>query len=74
MTRAASGSKKLEGEGSYSATRRYNEKLKSHVREQDVSKLAEDARRALEGPERTSLRKAEKSARKGPRTAAATKR
>jgi hypothetical protein len=74
MTRVVNSSKKLEGEGSYSATRRYNEKLKSHVREQDVNKLASDARRALEGPERTTLRKAEKSARKGPRVASATKR
>ncbi|HWA71581.1 MAG TPA: hypothetical protein VG937_04595 [Polyangiaceae bacterium] len=73
-TRATSTGKKLEGEGSYSATRGYNEKLKRHAREQDVNKLASDARRALEGPERASLQRAEKAARKGPRAAAATKR
>ena len=74
MTRAASTGKKVEGEGSYSATRGYNEKLKRHVREQNVNKLAGDARRALQGPERASLQRAEKAARKGPRSSAATKR
>lgn len=68
MTQPGSGGKKLEGEGSYAGTRGYNAKLKQHAAKQDVGKLADDARRALEGPEGTELRRAEQAARKGPRS------
>jgi len=72
MTRAGSG-KKLEGEGSYTGTRGYNAKLKQHTRTHDVEKLASDARRALEGPERTELERAEESARQGPKSRSGSK-
>lgn len=73
MTQARSNDKKLEGEGSYSATRGYNSKLRRHVREQNVQKLADDAGKALEGPERAELDAADKAARKGPRAASSKK-
>jgi hypothetical protein len=58
----------LEGEGSYSATRRYNRKLADAVRDQDSMKRgAERARRAVEGPEGRELRAAEARARRGPK-------
>ena len=62
--------KSLEGEGSYSATRRYNAGLAEHVRSANVEGLGKKAAKALEGPEGEQLRKAEKQAKKGPRAAA----
>jgi hypothetical protein len=59
-------SKKLEGEGSYTATRAYNAGLAEHVRKADVAGLAQKASEALEGPEGEALRKAEKAAKRGP--------
>jgi hypothetical protein len=66
MSQPPNNGKKLEGEGSYTATRGYNSKLRRHSSEQDVEKLADEARRALEGPERAELESAEEVARKGP--------
>jgi hypothetical protein len=68
MIQSGNGGKKLEGEGSSTGTRGYNAKLKQHAREQDVDKLADDARRALEGPEGPELERANQAARKGPGT------
>jgi hypothetical protein len=59
-------SKKLEGEGSYSATRGYNAGLARHMRTADIHGLAEKAAKALEGKEGAELRKAEKAAKRGP--------
>jgi len=67
MTQTGKSGKKVEGEGSYEGTRGYNAKLKRHTQEQDVDKLADDARRALEGPEGAELERAAKAARKGPK-------
>lgn len=67
MTQTAKGGKKVEGEGSYEGTRGYDAKLKRHTREHDVEKLADEARRALEGPEGAELERAAKAARKGPK-------
>ena len=67
MSHSPNDGKKLEGEGSYTATRGYNSKLRQHSREQNVEKLADEARRALEGPERAELESAAEAARKGPR-------
>ncbi|MBV9330997.1 MAG: hypothetical protein JOZ55_05545 [Alphaproteobacteria bacterium] len=57
--------KKVEGEGSYTATRNFDraqEKfVKSHKAE--IPKKGKEARRALEGKEGKSLRSAEKRAR-----------
>jgi hypothetical protein len=56
----------VEGEGSYSATRRYNAGLKKHIESADVDELAEAAREALEGEEGQELRDAEERAKRGP--------
>ncbi|HZS39276.1 MAG TPA: hypothetical protein VFF06_20735 [Polyangia bacterium] len=48
----------LEGEGSYSADRKYREDVKKFTDENDVDKLARDARRDVEADEPT-YRKAE---------------
>jgi hypothetical protein len=60
---------KLEGEGSYSATRGYNAGLAKHVRSADVAGLAKKAARAVDSGEGATLRKAEQAGKKGPRTA-----
>lgn len=60
-----SSSNKLEGEGSYTATRRYNAHLRQAVAKGDSEKLAEAARRALEGPEGPELKRAEREAKRG---------
>lgn len=56
----------VEGEGSYTATRRYNEHLKKHLETQDTETLAEEARKALEGDEKAELEDAERRAKRGP--------
>jgi len=64
---------KVEGEGSYSASRRYNEAVAKHLEEGtedgDVEELAQKAADALDGPEGEELRKAEAEAKRGPRKA-----
>lgn len=57
-------SKRVEGEGSYTATRRYNEGLRKSVEKGDSEDLGEEARRALEGDEGDELRRAEDEAKK----------
>lgn len=57
---------KLEGEGSYTATRRYNEKLAEHQATQNVEELAENAREAVDGEEGEELRRAEQAGKRGP--------
>ncbi len=64
------GKKSLEGEGSYSATRRYNAGVADHVRSADVGALAKKAAKALEGKEGEALRNAEKLGKRGPSKAA----
>lgn len=49
----------VEGEGSYTATHRYNEGLREHLQTHDVEGEAEEAREALQGEERTELEQAE---------------
>ncbi len=60
--------KKLEGEGSYSATRRYNAGVAEHVRSGNVERLGKKAAKALDGAEGAELEKAEKLAKRGPRS------
>lgn len=55
----------VEGEGSYSATHRYNAGVKKSVEAGTAEALAEEARKALEGPEGEKLREAERIAKKG---------
>lgn len=57
---------KIEGEGSYEATHRYNSAVERHAREGDVDGLAKKAAEALDGPEGDELRKAEAEGRRGP--------
>lgn len=56
----------LEGEGSYTGTRRYNEHLEQHQKTHDTEQLAEKARRALEGAEAEELAQAERRGKRGP--------
>jgi hypothetical protein len=61
---------RVEGEGSYSATRAYNENLGRALRDKrSIERGAENARRAVESSEGPALRKAEQRAKSGPRTA-----
>jgi len=61
---------RVEGEGSYSATRAYNENLGHALRDRrSIERGAESARRAVEGSEGPALRKAEQRAKSGPRVA-----
>jgi len=57
---------RVEGEGSYTGTRRYNESLAKHLETHDVAKEAEEARAALEGEERKELEEAERQGKQGP--------
>lgn len=57
----------LEGEGSYTGTRKYNKHLAEHQEQHDVAELANEAREALEGEEGEELRRAEQRAKEGPR-------
>jgi hypothetical protein len=56
----------VEGEGSYSATRRYNQHLGDAIDSTDLEAGAEAARLAMEGPEREALERAAAKAKKGP--------
>lgn len=70
-TRPAAKPQRVEGEGSYSATRDYNKHLGSAVADKKkLEKGADAARRAVEGPEGASLRAAEAQGKAGPRMAA----
>lgn len=55
----------VEGEGSYTATRRYNEGVQEHLANHDVEAEAEEAREALEGEERAELEAAEEQGKRG---------
>ena len=57
----------LEGEGSYTATRRYREGLERSIRKGNMDELAKEAEEALDGPEGDDLRRAAEAAQRGPR-------
>jgi len=59
----------LEGEGSYSATRRYNQHLADAVANGDLETGAEEASRALDTPEGEELERAAQDAKQGPKGA-----
>jgi len=61
---AARKSGKLEGEGSYTATRNFDKAQESFVKRNKakIGKLGKAASKALDGPEGKSLRAAEKRA------------
>ena len=50
---------KNQGEGNREAARRYNEGVKKHIKKGDVQQQAQEAERALEGPEKDELERAE---------------
>jgi len=56
----------MEGEGSYSGTRQYNEGLKKSMASGKLEAGAKAARQAVEGPEAEALRRAEQRGKKGP--------
>jgi hypothetical protein len=56
----------LEGEGSSSATRRYNRHLGEAIAEGDLEAAADAARHAVEGPEGEELLRAAEQAKQGP--------
>jgi hypothetical protein len=66
MNKKMQTSRGLEGEGSYSATRAYNGKLRAFTADADVAALADSARRALAGPEAAELRRAEAQGKRPP--------
>jgi len=58
---------KVEGEGSYSATREYNKHLGRALEDKKgIEQGAEEARKAVEGPEGAALRAAEQKGKAGP--------
>jgi hypothetical protein len=57
---------KLEGEGSYTATRQYNSGLAEYQRTANVPEAAKKAAKALDGKEGAELRKAEGRGKRGP--------
>lgn len=63
--KAKTRSGKLEGEGSYTATRNYDRGTETFIAKNKgkISKMAKDAEKALEGPEGKSLRAAERAGR-----------
>lgn len=58
------------GEGNYEATRRYNEGLEKSVQKGNAEELAENAKKALEGPEGDELREADAQGKQGGATQA----
>ncbi|MEY4548437.1 MAG: hypothetical protein RL685_4632 [Pseudomonadota bacterium] len=55
----------VEGEGSYTASRRYNDGVREHLENNDVEREGEEAREALEGDEREALEAAEEQGKRG---------
>jgi len=49
----------VEGEGSYSGTREYNERTAKFIKEGKVDKAAKEAERAMDSDEAADLKKAE---------------
>lgn len=61
----ATKSNGVEGEGSYTAARRYNEGVKRSVETGKTEELARKAKEALAGPEGPELARAERIGKKG---------
>jgi hypothetical protein len=69
--RPAAKGARVEGEGSYSATRDYNKHLAGALADKKkIERGAETARKAVDGPEGAELRAAEARGKAGPRTSA----
>ncbi|HEV8549230.1 MAG TPA: hypothetical protein VGQ57_09380 [Polyangiaceae bacterium] len=68
---ASSKTARVEGEGSYGATRDYNKNLRRALTDsKGIARGAEAARKAVEGPEGAELRAAEQKGKAGPRVSA----
>jgi hypothetical protein len=63
MPKPTNDKPKNQGEGDYDAARRYDEKLEKFVHDKkgEIPKMAEDAEKAIEGPEGPELRRAEET-------------
>ena len=55
----------VEGEGSYSGTRDYNQRTADFIKKGKVDKAAQDAKRALDSGEAESLKSAEEKGKAG---------
>jgi len=55
----------IEGEGSYSGTRDYDERTAKFIEKGKVEKAAQEAKRAMESDEAAELRKAEAQGKAG---------
>ena len=67
MTKDESKKSEREGEGSYSATRKYNQHLGEAIDSGDIQAAADEARRAIDGPEGPELKRAEEQGKAGPK-------
>ena len=67
MNKDESKKSDLEGEGSYTATRKYNQHLAEASARGQLEAAADAARRAVEGPEGEELARAAEEAKKGPK-------
>jgi len=65
MKKHKPNTRKLEGEGSYTAARSYDKNVRSFAAAGNVERLADDARRALQGSEGAELRQAERVGKSG---------
>ena len=64
----------IEGEGSYSGTRDYNERTADFIRKGKVDKAAQDAKKAMDSGEAAELKAAEEKGKAGdPRNMGAKK-
>jgi hypothetical protein len=66
MSKQKQSGEGLEGEGSYTAARKYDAKAREFQKTHDVPALAREARRALQGPEGQDLARAEQRGKAGP--------
>lgn len=55
----------IEGEGSYSGTRDYNQRTADFIRKGKVDKAAQDAKRALDSDEADAIKAAEEKGKAG---------
>ena len=56
---------RIEGEGSYSGTKDYNDRTADFIKKGKVDKAAKDAVHAIDSPEAAQLKQAEEKGKKG---------
>ena len=56
---------RIEGEGSYSGTKDYNDRTEKFIKDGKVDKAAKDAVKAMDSPEAAQLKQAEETGKKG---------